>query len=69
MDQQAILTGQRLRSKPDLDWLAYENQSGEWSVFRCEAFEKHLIKLSQDFHRGATEGFWYGCPERRLLNG
>jgi hypothetical protein len=64
MDQQAILTGQRLRNKPDLDWLAYENQSGEWSVFKCEAFEKHLKKLAM---LGRIEGFWYGFPERRLL--
>jgi len=66
MDQQAILLGQRLRSKVDLDWLAYENQTGEWSVFRCEAFEKHLKKLAL---LGSTEGFWYGWPERGLLRG
>ena len=58
MDKQAILTGKRLMTKPDLDWLAYENQSGEWSVKACEAFEKHLIKLRE----GLSDSFWYGKP-------
>jgi len=65
MDKQAILTGRRLMKKADLDWLSFENQSGEWSVRTCEAFEKHLKRLQQGFN----ENFWYGYPERSLLNG
>jgi hypothetical protein len=65
MDARAILLGKGLRKRADLDWLAFENQSGEWSVRSCEAFERHLDKLSQ--WGGEAEGFWYGYPERRLL--
>ena len=65
MDAQAILLGKGSRKRVDLDWLAYENQTGEWSVRSCEVFERHLKKLIQ---WGIVEGFWYGYPERRLLN-
>ncbi len=59
MDKQAILLGKSLRNKPDLDWLAYENQTHEWSVRTCEAFERHLIKLK----KGWPDRFWYGKPQ------
>ena len=61
MDRLAINTGFSRMKKADLDWLTYENQSGEWSVFRCEAFDRHLKQLSKI---GSIEGFWYGWPER-----
>lgn len=71
MDREAILTGMKLRGKPDYDWLSYENQTGEWSVRSCEAFERHLkaIKLTKDWKLQHRENLWYGYPSRRMFNG
>ena len=65
MDKMAVLNGLRQRTKPDWDWINFENQSGEWSIHAHEAFESHLFRIEQ----GYSESFWYGRPDRRLLNG
>ena len=56
MDSLATYIGVRIRTKPDLDVLAYERQIGEWSIKAEESFMKHLAKLAEGF----SEPLWYG---------
>ena len=59
MDSLARNIGFRNLKKADWDWLYFENQSGEWSVRSCEAFEKHLKRLEAGW-RPPKELLWYG---------